>query len=214
MGDSILDEETGLPHRSEQMMRWIVGLISVFAASVISASATPQEPDTLIDKGVSLPVLGFRFSPDLSKKLYELAIKDDRWIRQTSLWRGYTVVLQIRDGKLFLIAVNLNCNEPKPLLKDVLGFEIPDGGIAADFFTGELYHGFGDSWGYNHSSASGEQTKSIRKYVFEAGVLKAVSEIQTEKPIELMRDRIMKDIEILSETLREVDPNDPFRQEK
>ena len=191
-------------------MRRILSLLSVIAALVTSLSATPQESDTLIHKGASYSVLGFRFAPDLSKKLYELATKDDRWIFQSSLWRGYTAVLQVRDDKLYLIGVDLNCHEPKPSLKDILGFEIPNEGVLADFFTGELFFGFGDTWGYMHNSSSGEQHKKLRKFVFEAGVLKAVTEVETEKPMQLIQDRIMKDIEMLSDTLRETDPDDPF----
>lgn len=191
-------------------MRLILRLFTVMAALAASVSATPQESDTLIHKGASSSVLGFRFAPDLNKKLYELATKDDRWIFQSSLWRGYTAVLQIRGDKLYLIGVDLNCHEPKPSLKDILGFEIPDEGVLADFFTGELFHGFGDTWGYIHHSASGEQRKKLRKFVIEAGILKSVTEVETEKPIELIQDRIMKDIEMLTETLRETDPEDPF----
>jgi len=191
-------------------MRLILRLFTVIAALAASVSATPQESDTLIHQGASSSVLGFRFAPELNKKLYDLATKDDRWIFQSSLWRGYTAVLQIRGDKLYLIGVDLNCHEPKPSLKDILGFEIPDEGVLADFFTGELFHGFGDTWGYIHHSASGEQRKKLRKFVIEAGILKSVTEVETEKPMELIQKRIMKDIEMLSETLQETDPDNPF----
>lgn len=193
-------------------MRLIFRLLSFLVVFVTSAAATPQESDTLIPKGASLSVLGFRFAPELDKKLYELASKDDRWIFQSSMWRGYTAVLQIRDDKLYLVAINLNCHEPKPTPKEILGFEIPPEGVPADFFTGELYHGFGDTWGYMHHSSSGDQHKKLRMYVFEAGVLKTVTEVDTKKPKDLIQARIMKDIEMLNETLREADPNDPFRK--
>lgn len=191
-------------------MRLILRLLSVIAALATSVTATPQESDTLIFKGSSCSVLGFRFAPELNKKLYELATKDDRWIFQSSMWRGYTAVLQVREEKLYLIGVNLNCHEPKPSPKDILGFEIPDEGVFADFFSGELFHGFGDTWGHIHHSPSGEQHKKLRKFVIEAGILKSVTEVETEKPMELIQDRIMKDIEMLTETLRETDPDDPF----
>jgi hypothetical protein len=188
----------------------IFSFFSVLAALVTSVSATPQESDTLIHKGASYSVLGFRFAPDLSKKLYELATKDDRWIFQSSLWRGYTAVLQIRDDKLYIIGVDLNCHEPKPSPKDILGFDIPNEGVFAYFFTGDLYYGFGDTWGYMHNSSSGEQHKKLRKFAFEAGVLKAVTEVETEKPMQLIQERIMNDILMLEDTLRETDPDDPF----
>lgn len=192
-------------------MRCILLLIAAIAILVTSLSATPQESDSLIHKGASISVLGFRFASDLNKKLYELATKDDRWISRSSIWRGYTAVLQIRDERLYLIAVDLNCHEPKPSLKEILGFDIPDEGVFADFFTGELFHGFGETWGHLHNSSSGDQHKKIRKYSFESGVLTEVTEVETTKPMQLIQDRIMKDIEMLSETLSEIDSNDPFR---
>jgi hypothetical protein len=202
--------ETDTFENKNNMMRLIIRLLFVIAALATSVNATPQESDTLVYKGGSLSVLGFRFAPALNKKLYELATKDDRWIFQSSLWRGYTAVLQVREDKLYLIGVDLNCHEPKPSLKDILGFEIPDEGVFADFYTGDLFHGFGDTWGYIHHSAAGEQRKKLRKFVIEDGILKSVTEVETEKPIELIQDRIMKDIEMLTETFRETDPDDPF----
>ncbi len=148
-------------------MRWLIILLAAFFAQAASLSATPQESDTLIHKGAAHSVLGFRFAPDLNKKLYELARQDERWIVQSSLWRGYTAVLQIRENKLYLMGINLNCHEPKPTSKEILGYEIPDNGVWADFFTGEIYYGFGEHWGYMHNSAWGDQPKKLRKYLFE-----------------------------------------------
>ena len=182
----------------------------IIAVFVATASATPQESDTLIYKGASYSILGFRFTPELTTKLYERAKKDERWIFQSSLWRGYTAVLQVRDDKLYLVGINLNCHEPRPSPEQVLGFAIPDEGVLADFFTGSLFYGFGDTWGYVHNSSAGEQHKTIKKFTFEAGVLKYVRDVKTDKPIQLIHDRIMKDIEMLSKTLRETDPDDPF----
>ncbi|MGE9268397.1 MAG: hypothetical protein ACQKBY_09895 [Verrucomicrobiales bacterium] len=182
----------------------------ILAVMGASASATPQESDTLIHKGASYSVLGFRFAPELSRKLYERTKKDERWISQSSLWRGYTAVLQVRDDKLYLVGIHFNCNEPRPSPEEILKFAIPDQGVFADFFSGVLFYGFGDTWGYMHNSSAGDQHKTIKKFIFEAGVLKSVTDIKTDKPMQLIQDRIMKDIEMLSETLRKVDPDDPF----
>jgi hypothetical protein len=194
------------------IMRYLPILI-ILAASIAKLGATPQEPDTLLHKGVPYSVQGFRLKTELSKKLYELMNSDKRWITSSALWRGYKAVLQIREEKLYLMAVSLNTVEPKPPLAEILGFDIPDQGVHADFFTGELYHGFGQSWGDIHSSASGDQHMKLRKYVFERGMLKSVSEVETEKPLQLIQDRIIEDIEMLNELLKETSEENPFGTE-
>ncbi len=178
-----------------------------------STSATPQESDTLIHEGASYPVSGFRFSPELNKKLYRLSRNDERWIRDSRLWRGYSAVLQVRDGRLYLMGVNFNCVEPRPTPAQILGFDIPDKGRLAAEFTGELFYGFGDSWGYMHSSSAGEQRKHIRKFSFAEGKLTGITTIKTKKPRQILKNQIARDIEMLSEILEEVDANDPFSAE-
>lgn len=185
-----------------RILRALLILPFSLVVSLMRVEATPQEPDTLIHKGASCSVQGFRFNDALSEKLYGLMNSDKRWIRSSALWRGYKAVLQIREEKLYVVGVSLNTTEPKPPLAEILGFDIPDQGVHADFFTGELYHGFGESWGEVHSSASGNQLMKLRKYAFEKGVLKSVSEVETEKPAELIRERITKDIEMLNRLLK------------
>jgi hypothetical protein len=179
-------------------------LLIIFLPFVLTtARATPQQPDTVIQGGAVSAVYGFAFDAALKQKLFKLAYEDKRWMRNSSLWRGYRAVLQIRDKRLFLVGMDFNTGDPKPSARDVLGFDIPDSGVPATWFTGKLFYYYGDTWGYSHTRSPGDATKHSRVLHFKEGMLTNVEDLETPIPVELITDHIMEDIEKLSELLKQ-----------
>ena len=183
----------------------------------LAAVATPQHPDTLIYKGASYSVYGFEFDEKLKRELIIRKISDKRFVTNSALWRGYRATLQIREGKLYLIGINFDCEqEPRPTPLEILGFTIPDSGVVMDHFSRALYYGHGDHWGYMHNSYSGDQKKKIRQVKFSKGQFTEIKEVETKRPIGLIEEQILSDINMLTHLLHGTtdDPDNPFKEQQ
>lgn len=158
--------------------------VTIFRIIVIStvlflnqyAYATIQESDSLLYKDKKYEVYGFELTDEMSKNrmtfLKETGNVDNCWA-STSNWDGISISLSVKDNKLYITKIDLDNWEllGKPSCQVVFGISIPEEGLFANWFSGELRPTF-YSWHADESSFT---------FYFKKGVLEEIRKGPTQE---------------------------------
>lgn len=105
--------------------------------------ATTQVGDNLTYNGNEYKVWVFTLSDKMGEnkaKFFKDPEHSGKGIVTTANWDGVVVDLIIKDNKLYVTKIDLDAWEDvgKPSCEDVFGVTMPEGGLFADWYSGEL----------------------------------------------------------------------------
>ena len=146
-------------------------MLVIFILLPFSAFGQEQIPDEMLLNGGRHNVYGFRIREDMSNSL---KANSENWACSAN-WDRYKATLLLKDNKLFIKKLDIGCeflinpNYQTPDPKIVFGVSIPDSGLFAEWFSGNLSEYYG--------KAFIEHIKSHRRFFyFEKGILVRIEE--------------------------------------
>ena len=121
-------------------------LITILSLSIFSLKATMQEGDIVIFNNDTLRSLTYPLNSYPNFKAIKDSIQNKYNWGCTANWTGYQCVWKIEDDKLFLIEIKAPCGGKERVdLKELFGKEFQNNRVYADWFTGTLVTGKGET---------------------------------------------------------------------
>lgn len=138
-------------------MRKAITILAIILSVAISTSATSQDPDVIIYKGMTYKLYANPLESFFKNKKDRPKFFVSPGKITSGNWRGYVATWEIEDGFLYLLKIdswicrNQNSSHCRKVnLKSLFGRKYRGGKVRADWFSGELLMPDGNQIQYVH----------------------------------------------------------------